>query len=116
MRLVKSVTGWNVTIKELLEVGERRVNMMRVFNAREGIIRNRDTLPEKFFSKGLKGGPTEGWKIGKIEFESALSEYYRQCGWDENTGVPKHETLERLGVELGAGELKIYLGGNKWEI
>jgi len=104
VRLVKSVTGWNVTIEELMEVGERRVNMMRVFNAREGINRNRDKLPDKFFSKGLKCGPTEGWRIDKIEFENALSEYYRQCGWDENTGIPKHETLERLGLDWTLGD------------
>ena len=38
--IVKAVTGWDVTLQELLEVGERRVNMMRAFNAREGIARD----------------------------------------------------------------------------
>ena len=27
-----------------------------------------------------------------------LDEYYRQHGWDEN-GIPKEETLARLGIE-----------------
>ena len=99
LRLVNAVTGWDVTMAELLEVGERRVNMMRAFNAREGINRNQDTLPEKFFSKGLQGGPSDGLKIDRQEFENALSEYYRQCGWDEDRGVPTRETLERLGLD-----------------
>ena len=34
--MVKAVTGWNVTLDELMKVGERRLNMLRVFNAREG--------------------------------------------------------------------------------
>ena len=104
-RLVEAVTGWDVTMAELLEVGERRVNMMRAFNAREGINRNQDTLPEKFFSKGLQGGPSDGLKIDRQEFENALSEYYRQCGWDENTGAPTRETLERLGLDWVADNL-----------
>ena len=36
VELVRTVTGWDVTIEELLLVGERRLNMLRAFNAREG--------------------------------------------------------------------------------
>lgn len=96
--MVQAVTGWDVTMEELLEVGERRLNMMRAFNAREGIGRDQDKLPEKFFHKPLKGGPTDGWKVDKAEFENALTEYYRQCGWDEETGIPTRDTLARLGL------------------
>ncbi|HSR13593.1 MAG TPA: aldehyde ferredoxin oxidoreductase C-terminal domain-containing protein, partial [Thermodesulfobacteriota bacterium] len=88
---------WDVTIEELLQVGERRLNMMRAFNAREGIDRKQDTLTGKFFSNPLKGGPSDGWKIDKAEWEAALEEYYRQSGWDLS-GVPTRATLERLGL------------------
>ena len=60
VNMIKAVTGWDVTMDELLEVGERRLNMMRAFNAREGITREQDTLPEKFYQRPLEGGPTEG--------------------------------------------------------
>jgi aldehyde:ferredoxin oxidoreductase len=103
--LIKAVTGWDVTMDELLKVGERRINMMRAFNAREGFDSKRDTLSEKFFAEGLKGGPTDGWKIDREEFENARVEYYRQCGWDESTGVPKRETLDRLGLDWVADDL-----------
>ena len=33
VEMVKAVTGWDVTLDELMKVGERRLNMMRVFNA-----------------------------------------------------------------------------------
>jgi aldehyde:ferredoxin oxidoreductase len=105
--MVKAVTGWDVTLQELLEVGERRVNMMRAFNAREGIARDQDKLPAKFFDRPLKGGPSDGIKVDKAQFEAALQEYYRQCGWDEASGIPKRETLERLGLNWVADQLGI---------
>ena len=63
VRLVQAVSGWNVTFDELLEVGERRLNMLRIFNAREGIQRKDDQLPAKFYQRPLAGGPTDGWKL-----------------------------------------------------
>ena len=98
VKMLRAVTGWNVTIEELLAVGERRLNMMRSFNAREGINRNQDTLSEKFFQKALKGGPSDGWKVDKAEWEAARDEYYRQSGWDVTLGTPTRRTLERLGL------------------
>lgn len=107
VKLVNSVTGWDVTIEELLNVGERRLNMMRVFNAREGITREQDKLPEKFFKKALKGGPTDGWKLDKSQFENGLNEYYRHSGWEEKSGIPKRVTLERLGLTLLADNMQL---------
>ena len=72
---------------------------MRAFNAREGIDRRRDTLPEKFFKKALRGGASDGLKLDREEFEAALDTYYQQSGWDVESGVPTRPTLERL--ELG---------------
>ncbi|MBA4380863.1 MAG: aldehyde:ferredoxin oxidoreductase, partial [Anaerolinea sp.] len=37
--LVRAVTGWDVTLEELMTVGARRLNLMRTFNAREGFTR-----------------------------------------------------------------------------
>ena len=36
---VRAATGWDVTVDELLEIGERAVNIARVFNVREGFDR-----------------------------------------------------------------------------
>ncbi len=35
--LLRAVSGWDVTVAELMQVGKRRLNMLRLFNAREGI-------------------------------------------------------------------------------
>ena len=36
---VKAVTGWDVTLDELMQVGMRRLNLLRMFNARGSIAR-----------------------------------------------------------------------------
>ena len=60
VEMINAVTGWGVTVDELQEVGARRLNLFRTFNAREGLDRKADKLPKKFF-KALKGeGPTAG--------------------------------------------------------
>ncbi|MFO7624769.1 MAG: aldehyde ferredoxin oxidoreductase family protein, partial [Anaerolineales bacterium] len=57
VELVRAVTGWPVSLFELMKVGERRLNLLRIFNAREGFSRKDDCLPPKFF-KPLGGtGP-----------------------------------------------------------
>ncbi len=99
VELVRAVTGWKVTITELMIVGERRLNMMRVFNGREGVGRKQDTLPEKFFTQALKDGPTDGWKLDRAEYETAKAEYYRQSGWNVTSGLPTPQTLDRLGLK-----------------
>lgn len=101
--MVSAVTGWDVTVEELMRVGERRLNLMRVFNAREGFDRTQDKLPKKFF-KALQGeGPTAGIAITHEEMEFALDEYYRLAGWT-NDGKPTAEQLEKLDLAW-AGEL-----------
>jgi aldehyde:ferredoxin oxidoreductase len=100
---VRAATGWDdFSLEELLEVGERRLNMLRQFNAREGIDLKADRLPKKFF-KALTGtGPTAGVALSDAEIEQAKQEYYHQSGWDPKTGNPTQKTLTRLGLEWAA--------------
>ncbi len=107
LKTVKAVTGWDTTMEELLQVGERRLNMMRAFNSREGFTIEQDQLPEKFFTRPLSGGPTDGLKLDKQEYNDALQEYYRQAGWDPSTGTPLRSTLERLDLGWVAKALNI---------
>ncbi len=96
--LMRAVTGWDVTLEEAQQVGERRINMMRAFNAREGATRELDTLPKKLF-KPLKGGKSDGVFIPKEELEAALETYYDLAGWDKATGNPSAAKLAELGLE-----------------
>ena len=104
--MINAVSGWNVTVDELQEVGARRLNLFRVFNAREGFGRKDDKLPKKFF-KALKGtGPTSGFALTQEELDTAIDEYYRLAGWT-NDGVPTPETLKQHDIEWAAEYLPV---------
>jgi len=104
VRVIRAVTGWEVSLYELMKLGERRLNMLRAFNAREGIGREADTLPEKFFSVPLKGGRSDGYAVDRKVWQEALDTYYAMCGWDVNTGYPTRAKLEELGIGWVADE------------
>jgi aldehyde:ferredoxin oxidoreductase len=105
VKAAQAVTGWDVSLYELMKVGERRLNMMRAFNAREGIGREADTLPKKFFTRPLKGGKSDGYVIDRDEWQQAVDSYYAMCGWDVQTGYPTRAKLESLGIGWVANEI-----------
>jgi aldehyde:ferredoxin oxidoreductase len=103
---VRAVTGWSVTVFELQKLGERRLNMLRAFNAREGFGRDQDTLPKKL-TKPLRGGASDGLHVTVEEFERAKDIYYAMAGWDVTTGMPTRTKLEELGIGWVADELEM---------
>jgi len=96
-KMLNAVTGWDLTVDELLEVGERRLNLFRAFNAREGLNRKDDKLPKKFFKQLQGTGPTANMALTQQELDHALDEYYRLAGWTLD-GVPTVQTLEKLDI------------------
>jgi aldehyde:ferredoxin oxidoreductase len=93
----QAITGWNVSLWELMKVGERRLNLMRAFNAREGLGRDDDRLPKKL-SQALVGGKSDGFLVTEEEVETAKDTYYAMAGWDVSTGAPTRAKLEELGL------------------
>jgi len=104
--MVRAVTGWDVNLFELMKAGERRINMLRAYNAREGIGREADTMPPKM-TIPLKGGPSDGLFIAQEEFEKARKSYYEMAGWDPQTGYPTRSKLEELGIAWMADALSL---------
>jgi aldehyde:ferredoxin oxidoreductase len=95
--VISAVHGEETTVDDLITLGARRLNMLRAFNAREGITREQDTLPKRLFTP-LEGGPSNGKTVDREEFEAALDIYYEKAGWDPVTGNPTDETLDGLGL------------------
>ncbi|MBC8505964.1 MAG: aldehyde ferredoxin oxidoreductase family protein [Anaerolineales bacterium] len=96
-QLVELVTGWDVSMDELLEVGARRLNMLRAYNAREGFGRDQDKLPPKLFKPRL-GGATDGVALDEQVLEKAKDLYYEEAGWDISSGMPTKSRLEELSL------------------
>ena len=95
--LLHAATGWDITGEEVQRIGERVVNLERLFIAREGITRRDDTLPKRFLEEPMPegSGPSTG---SVLELEPMLDEYYRARGWDVETGLPTREKLKELGL------------------
>lgn len=98
VELIQSVTGFSdFSFQDVLDVGRRRIILMRLFNAREGIGKEHDTLPKKFF-KPLEKGAKGAEYIDKEEFLKAKEELYIQSKWDIHTGYPTKEALEEADL------------------
>jgi aldehyde:ferredoxin oxidoreductase len=97
--LMDAITGLRYTPEEVQAVGERINNLARAFNVREGFTRDDDTLPDRLMTEPLKEGGSKGHFISKDDLKQMLDEYYRERGWDSNTGAPTREKLKELGIE-----------------
>jgi len=92
--LTASLTGWSVDSEDLLRIGERIVNVERLFNLRNGAGVRDDRIPEKFIEEAIDEGPGEGHTV---ELEPMLRDFYRVMGWNE-TGYPSEERLTALDL------------------
>jgi aldehyde:ferredoxin oxidoreductase len=99
---INAVTGWNMSLYELMKVGERNNTLGRVFNCREGFTPNDDLLPQRMH-EGIGNGPLKGQRIDPDEFLAARRTYYQMAGWDPETGQPTEAKLAELGLEEAAG-------------
>jgi aldehyde:ferredoxin oxidoreductase len=99
---VNAATGWDMSLFELMKVGERANTMARLFNLREGFAASDDTLPQRMFEP-LQNGRLAGQAIDRDEFAQALQFYYQMVGWDKE-GVPTTAKLHELGLGWAVGK------------
>ncbi len=99
VEVINAATGWQYTMHELMLLGERRINLMRAFNAREGFSSNEDVLPPRIHEDPLQGdGPRKGAVVDKGNFLKQRENYYRLNGWDPVSGNPTEVKLRELGL------------------
>jgi aldehyde:ferredoxin oxidoreductase len=96
MNLLRAVTGLNIGPQELLKIGERVINLERMFNIREGLTKKDDTLPDRFLYEPLPEGKSKG---KTVQLKPMLDEYYRIRGWNSKTGIPSKAKLKELKLE-----------------
>lgn len=97
--LVNAATGWDLSVAEFRRCGERLQNMVRIFNARQGLRREHDTLPERLMLDPLPDGPAQGMVLELSALEAMKDAYYTARGWDLRTGLPTPSKLRELGLE-----------------
>ena len=91
---LKDVAGWDLSIQDLLEVGERGINLKRKLNVGWGLSRKNDTLPLRILTHRVDDG---GCGRHLPPFNIMLADYYEKRGWDKE-GIPKEETYKKLGI------------------
>lgn len=95
--LVCAVTGWNVSLWELMKASERGQQMARLFNLRCGFTHRDDRLPDRIHEP-FEDGPLAGVGVNRDDFARALELYYGMMGWDAK-GRPTRARLAELGLD-----------------
>ncbi|HYE69073.1 MAG TPA: aldehyde ferredoxin oxidoreductase C-terminal domain-containing protein, partial [Anaerovoracaceae bacterium] len=96
--VINAATGMKTQMLELIDIAERRLMMMRVFNAREGFTSKEDDLPKRLFDEPLKGGLSDGLTVNREDFERTKKLYYEMAGLDSE-GIPTKARLLELGLD-----------------
>jgi len=91
---INASTGFNYDQKGLLRVGERINTLKRLISCNLGVTREDDRLP-KHLRTVLKAGKTSNVSI---DLEENLKIYYKNRGWDWETGRPTKDKLVELNI------------------
>jgi len=104
-----ATTGFKMSPRELLRVGERIRNLERLLNVKEGFTKEDDEIPAVWLQNietpvKLSSGDRYlmdwfGRRLTKQDIEGMLRSYYEERGWDYKTGIPTKEKLSELELE-----------------
>ncbi len=110
-KMLSYITGVTYTLDDIYTVGDRIYNLIRAFWIREYGWWDRalDYPPIRWFKHPLTKGPFTGAKLDINKYDKMLSLYYELRGWNEN-GVPREETLRKLGLDYVVPVIKEIIG------
>ena len=83
------------TVDDLLMAAERIYNLEKLFNLREGMTREDDTIPLRFRQEPMPEGAANGYVS---RFQEMLDGFYKAMGWNDK-GEPTQELLKKLNLE-----------------
>jgi aldehyde:ferredoxin oxidoreductase len=97
-QMLSSCIGKEITPRDLMEIGERIYNLQKMYLVIHGFSRKDDDWPDRFYEEGIPEGPSKGAVLHREEIDQVLDDYYALRGWNYR-GIPKKETLTRLGLQ-----------------
>ncbi len=93
---MKAVTGWDVTLDEVMRAGERIGNLRQAFNIREGLNALTFKVPGRVVGiPPLMDGPTAGVILDEKTLDRA---FLLEMDWDLETTKPSVNKLMELGL------------------
>jgi len=100
-RALWTVTGWEIDGQELLKIGERVVNLERMYNVRLGLGKKDDRLPKRY-EQPITEGASQGQTF---DITQLIDKYYSERNWNIETGHPTPKKLEELGLGFAVRDL-----------
>jgi aldehyde:ferredoxin oxidoreductase len=97
---IGNVTGLQLTAMELNAIGHNVMGVERLINARLGVSRKDDTLPDRWFDEPVTVGAYAGERIDRAQFDRMLTEFYAISHLDDE-GHPEARWRQRLESMLG---------------
>ena len=85
IELIKSITGWDTTMDEVVKIGARIQTLRQSFNLREGIDITKNKLPDR--------------AVG-VDYFADYKAYCESFGWNPENGYPLKETLTDLNLDF----------------
>jgi aldehyde:ferredoxin oxidoreductase len=95
-KLFHAVTGVEMAGDQMMRIGERIINIERLFNLREGITREDDSVVSRLLDEPSPSGPFKGEHLTRAEFTRMLDEYYELRGWSKEGIPPNPEVILSL--------------------
>ncbi len=84
---IKAVTGWDMKIDEIIEIGQRIQTLRQAFSLREGVDIAKNVMPARAVGEDYKAD----YKV-----------YCEQMGWNPENGKPLNETFTKLKLQFAS--------------
>ncbi|PKL35177.1 MAG: aldehyde:ferredoxin oxidoreductase [Spirochaetae bacterium HGW-Spirochaetae-1] len=94
-KAINYATGMKMDFGKFMMAGARGYTMEKLFNLREGIDKEFDTLAKRFTDVPLLANN----KKSVVRLDKMIPKYYKLRGWDKN-GIPKKKTLKKMGIDF----------------
>jgi aldehyde:ferredoxin oxidoreductase len=92
---IYAATGMEIGVPEMLAIGERNFNLLKIAAAINGYDRTHDGLPKRL-QEPLPRGNSAGAPIPEEVLQQQIDAYYELRGWDDLG--PTDQTLRRLDM------------------
>jgi NAD-dependent dihydropyrimidine dehydrogenase PreA subunit len=92
-KAIETLTGMKIRLGSFTAVGERGFTLERLFNLREGLTAEDDSLPKRLTDEPQRKDRADS----VVPLKEMLPVYYEVRDWDE-FGVPRPRLVEKLGM------------------
>ena len=90
--MVEAATGQKLSVKEMLAIGERNYDLLRIFAQKAGYTRRDDNLHPRFF----EAQTSTGFAVDEEKLNATIDEYYKLYGYGKYG--PGQKRAEQLGI------------------